>query len=249
MKIAIYTSIVGNYDDLPQPAVVDDSFDFFCFTNDYQEERKGVWTIRKIPYESDDPIRLSRFAKLMPHVVLPDYTYSVWLDANLKIQSHDFYDVISKHVESGILLGQVPHCVPWCDCIYDDMKMCIRANKVNALKVLPQYIHLKRKHFPEHYGLCENNVILRKHNESVLKRIDEEWWREYCKYTRRDQFSLMYVLWKCGLKGQPLFGNDCCARNISCVEYVRHKGNGKSNLQNLNKVVRGINKIVSWWLC
>ena len=30
-KIAIYTCIIGGYDELQQPAVVEEGFDFICF--------------------------------------------------------------------------------------------------------------------------------------------------------------------------------------------------------------------------
>ena len=31
-KIAIYTSLVGGYDNLLQPEVVDENFDYICFS-------------------------------------------------------------------------------------------------------------------------------------------------------------------------------------------------------------------------
>ena len=49
-KIAIYTCIIGGYDELQQPAVVEEGFDFICFVGPGERtaERVGVWEIREL---------------------------------------------------------------------------------------------------------------------------------------------------------------------------------------------------------
>lgn len=39
-----------------------------------------------------------------------------------------------------------------------------------------QFDILKEAGFPEHYGLGENNILYRRHNEPVLIRVMEDWW-------------------------------------------------------------------------
>ena len=68
----IYTCLTGNYDTLLQPEVVDNSFDFICFSNDFNETKIGIWEIRKIPFETNDNSRLSRYPKILSHKVLQD---------------------------------------------------------------------------------------------------------------------------------------------------------------------------------
>ena len=50
-NIAIYTCIVGGYDELQQPAVVEDGFDFICFVGMGEKtlDRIGVWGVRELP--------------------------------------------------------------------------------------------------------------------------------------------------------------------------------------------------------
>ncbi len=50
-KIAIYTCIVGAYDDLLQPRVLEPGFDFICFTGrgERTAARIGAWEIRELP--------------------------------------------------------------------------------------------------------------------------------------------------------------------------------------------------------
>lgn len=47
-------------------------------------------------------------------------------------------------------------------------------------------------------GLTENNVIYRKHKDPRCIKVMEDWWYMVENYSRRDQLSLFYVLWKNG---------------------------------------------------
>ena len=50
--------------------------------------------------------------------------------------------------------------------------------------------------FPDDKGLYEDNIIFRRHTKNVDK-VNAIWWWSIEKFTfRRDQFSLMYALWK-----------------------------------------------------
>lgn len=109
-KIVIYTSLTGGYDNLPQYEVVDPNFDYICFTNDYPAESKvGQWEIRPIPVDLKDNQRLSRYSKLMPHTVLENYEWSVWLDANLVIVNQKFYTNIFDKIKEGGLWYGIKH--------------------------------------------------------------------------------------------------------------------------------------------
>ena len=49
---------------------------------------------------------------------------------------------------------------------------------------------------PRNYGLNETNIIYRKHNSKKIKKIMTEWWNMIKNYSKRDQLSLSYILWK-----------------------------------------------------
>ncbi|MCR4859335.1 MAG: DUF616 domain-containing protein, partial [Bacteroidales bacterium] len=67
-KIAIYTCIVGGYDELQQPRVLEEGFDFICFVGRGEKtaERIGVWEIRELPESLGDPALDSRWPKMHP---------------------------------------------------------------------------------------------------------------------------------------------------------------------------------------
>ncbi|MBR2886970.1 MAG: DUF616 domain-containing protein, partial [Bacteroidales bacterium] len=187
----IYTCLTGNYDTLLQPEVVDNSFDFICFSNDFNETKIGIWEIRKIPFETNDNSRLSRYPKILSHKVLQDYEYSIYIDANIQIVGQEIYNIANQKIKEGVLIAQVPH--PFEKCIYDDIKFAFKVFKIDFQTAKIQYQHLKSEGYPKNYGLFENNLIFRKHNVDKVITIMTEWWNEYLMYSKRDQFSLMYI--------------------------------------------------------
>lgn len=218
----IYTCLVGDYDELRQPLVIDETFDYICFSNDINEKKIGVWDIYAIPFENNDKVLLSRYVKLLPHLVLKDYEWSLWLDANIQITGKEFYDVLERKIESDGKIFQVNHCLPMCDCIYEDMKFAYRNGKCGFFETLCQYRHLKKQGFPSHWGLFENNILLRIHNDPEVITISELWWEEFSHYVKRDQFSLMYVYWKLEFRPNLLLESNKCSRNVSFLNWKYH---------------------------
>lgn len=230
MRKAIYTVLVGKYDELKQPLVVDSDFDYICFSNDIATSKVGVWNIRPISFQDSNRTRVSRYPKLLPHKTLPEYDYSLYLDANIQIVDKNLYQYVNQGIEKDCLIAQVPNIFR--DCIYKDMEIAYRKGKVGLCDTRRQYNHLKQEGFPEHFGLYENNVILRKHNSKNIIAISEDWWHEYSTYTHRDQFCLMYVYWKHGFMPDLLLGEGHNARNSVCLKLIPHH-NGGSFTQNI----------------
>jgi hypothetical protein len=72
-KYVIYSALVGAYDTIFQPEVVDDRFDFVLFTYEVKEDHVGVWKIRPIVYQNADSTRVARYVKMHPEDLLPEY--------------------------------------------------------------------------------------------------------------------------------------------------------------------------------
>lgn len=248
-KKVIYTVLVGGYDNLMQPKVIDDSFDYICFTDKSSQAKLGVWEVKPIDYSDagGDNTRTSRFPKLQPHKVLAEYDYSLYMDANIQIVSGEFYEVVNKRIAEGVLIAQVPN--PFRKCIYQDIRIAYRLGKVTLSEARRQYRHLREEGFPHNYGLYENNVILRRHNAPQVVSVSDGWWAEYNTYSHRDQFSLMYVYWKQGFMPEYLFDDVHNARNTSCLRLVPHPHRGgvtdnEQMWQLYKKVCSGLRKIM-----
>ena len=103
-KCVIYTCIVGGYDPLRQPAATDPDFDFVCFVGKGEKtaDRIGVWQIRELDCGISDPALLSRYPKMHPHLLLPGYGASLWIDGNIEILDGSIYDVLRAKFSSGV---------------------------------------------------------------------------------------------------------------------------------------------------
>lgn len=220
MKRVIYTCIVGGYDVLRQPKVVDGDFDYICFSDDTSRERDGVWQIRQIPYSSEDRTRLSRYVKLLPHKVLQEYDESLWIDANITITGAGVYDAVRLASGRGSLIAQVPHLER--DCVYDEIVACYKDLRIGYGEARRVRQHLMDEGFPRHFGLMENNLIFRRHNDPAVICLSESWWEEYNAFSRRDQLSLMPVCRKTGVTPDNLLDGGKNVRNVPYLEYSRH---------------------------
>ena len=111
MKIAIYTCIIGAYDELQQPRVLEDGFDFICYVGRGEKtaERIGVWEIREIPESLGDPGLDSRWPKMHPHLLLPEYECSVWVDGNVALLDGTLYRAARIKQAAGVKYSGVTH--------------------------------------------------------------------------------------------------------------------------------------------
>lgn len=224
-KYVIYTAMVGGYDEIMQPQVVDDRFDYILFSNDIKEDRVGVWQVRPIAYTNPDNTRICRYVKTHPEELLPGYDASVWMDSNIRIMTSAVYERVIELYESGALIASMNH--PLRDCIYDEAfeVMYIRYERE---KVVVDWCHkLRKENYPKHNGLYETNVMFRKHNTSLISETNVMWWDCIEKYSKRDQLSFNYVLWKLGVKCECFLGKHKCVHNSTDFSYIEHQNIGK----------------------
>lgn len=210
-----------------QPEVVDPGFDYVCFVGKGEKtgEKEGVWQIREIGYDGDDACVLSRYPKINPHLVLPEYQYSVWIDGNVSITGEDAYSSFRSKIRSGTPYSGMKHWQR--DCAYDEGFACINARKANFFKIIQTLEFLKSENFPRHFGMYENNVIFRRHNDPSIIAFDSMWWDCFLGHVHRDQILHPYCMLKCGMDFDFLLPEPFNARNHRSFLYRDHKG-GKS---------------------
>lgn len=189
-KIVIYTAFTKGYDSLKELEVIDENCDYICFTND-KELTSDIWDIRIIDDSILDNNRIAKQFKVLPHKYLPEYKYSFWLDGTFKIKG-SIREYIYKFVNSKMLC--VVH--PERDCIYDEAqvsKIFVRYPNYTILKQIETY---EEEGMPKHFGLPVLGAIFRKHNDSEIISLMEQWWEEIIKFTNQDQLGFTYLMWK-----------------------------------------------------
>jgi len=222
VKRVLYTANVGRYDRVMQPHIVNPNFDYVLFTNDQdiKEERIGVWQIRKISYVNEDNTRIARWVKTHPHILLPEYDYSIWIDSNVNIESSEAYALFDKFFSMSVPVSCFVHLNR--DCIYDEGLQVGIYNREDFSSIIPQMLFLKKEGYPRHYGLSETNCVYRNHHINKVNKLNEEWWNMICRFSRRDQLSFCYVLWKNGIESPYLLGDKHNSRNHPYFKYSLH---------------------------
>lgn len=220
----IYTCFTGNYDSLLLQSYIDNNFDYVCFTDSsdlLSYTYFGAWKIRPLAFSELDNTRNARWHKTHPHVLFPDYSESIWIDGNINLISDYVFNEIQKR-HTNMLIPEHWHD----DCIYKEidnvMTTIVPEGGETKENVDKMAYFLKQHDFPKHYGLNETNFIYRKHNEPEIIKIMEEWWGFIRDFTKRDQLSLSYVLFKNGIKPNDIsFEN--LRKKFNAVEFVQHK--------------------------
>ena len=188
-SMVIYTAIVGDYDELHDPLFVDPGVDYICFT-DQKNISSKIWKIRSIEDEEKiDRRLLTRKYKLMPHRYLQKYNTSVWMDASMQI-TKSIKELIQRYQVSSDMLF-FPHEGT---CIYDiALGEQYREKKERLLKQMVSYYE---EGYPIDNGIIFGGFLARNHNQKSVVEAMEEWYSQVCTFSKRDQLSLPYVLWK-----------------------------------------------------
>jgi len=180
----VITSIVGDRDVLVDDQNTEGA-DFIAFT----DQSSNTWEVRK-PYDKmDTPLMNAKAPKVLIHKFV-DTDISLWIDGNIQLRVP-----VKKVVD---WLGDYDIAVfnhPGRDCVYQEIDECIRRDKGDPKKLKAQRDKYRAEGYPEHNGLAECTIILRRHNKRTAQ-FNEAWWKEICAQSHRDQISFPYIVSK-----------------------------------------------------
>src|SRR6056300_1141544 len=205
MKIAIYTSIFGGYDDLIDHQYQMDGVDYICFTD--RDLESETWKVIKSTPIYNEPNRNAKKYKILPHRYLKDYDYSIWIDGNIKVIS----DIRALCNGDSYKVYDHMQVFDKRNCIYDEAQAILNFGKINSERtpergiknwkdnpklITNQVNRYSLEGYPKNNGLATNPIIIRNHhNLDVIKNM-EDWWLEIKHNSKRDQLSFNYIAWK-----------------------------------------------------
>ena len=199
MAIVVYTCIVNNYDTpIMQPKF--DGVDYIIYSDSPKFYEN--YCDKSLPLKRNDLdyTRINRYHKIMYHKLeeLQKYKYSIYLDGNIKI-INDVRNIEFK----DFMIYRHPHR----NCVYEEAQTCIKFRKDDKEIINKQMERYTQEGMPKNYGLNCGGILFRKYDKNIIK-IMEKWWREVENGSKRDQLSLMYILWKLNFTIlMDLFGN------------------------------------------
>lgn len=170
-KIVHYTVNIGNYD----------------------APRKDINCITNIDLFHSNP-RNSRLPKILSHKYIKA-DISVYWDANHFLKPGlDYENTILDILEDYDIIAQ--KCNVGRDCVYQEIEAAkTRVSSLQEIELLTKQAEYYRSiGFPEHCKtLAGYQPLIRRHNDRI-KRFNEAWWAEICRYSYRDQCSFPVIL-------------------------------------------------------
>ncbi|GAG10197.1 unnamed protein product, partial [marine sediment metagenome] len=174
---------------------------YICFSD--QLIKCPPWKIIYIKPKFKDGRREARKFKILPHIYLKDFKYSLWVDG-----SYEILDDLSKYVKKWLGKNYIAvknHSVR--HCLYDEARFCMK-QKLDSRKLIVKQINKYfREGYPKNNGLVETGFLIRQHTEDV-KRFNERWWREVKHFSRRDQISFNYITYKLNMNCSIISKNE-----------------------------------------
>lgn len=176
--ITVFTSIVGDKDFLIEDQVMEGA-NFIAFT----DQKSKTWETIKPYNKFKDNRRNSRIQKIMPHMFF-DTEYSIWIDGNfkLKVPAKEIIDRFLK--DKDIAVWKHPDR----NCIYAEAQACYKQNKDTDEALGEQIEEYRKRGISSNGGLYAAGIIIRRHTKRI-NELNEKWWVEYTRYSKRDQIS------------------------------------------------------------
>lgn len=202
-QIVVYTCVVGDYDNVREPLYISDKCDYCVISeekkgNDSTYKWKSVYDVVPQKWWNDNT-RMNRYCKINAHEIFPEYKYSIYVDGNIIITEEmaHFFERLPKTYLA--VSGE-----SYWDSVYIEAFRCIESKRDKKEVIMKQVQDYWNQGMPDHYGAFLCNVLLREHNNPICKKLMQDWWEQLTKYSRRDQISLPYVLWKNGFTASDI---------------------------------------------
>lgn len=185
----VYTCMFGYSEHFEDIEYNDPDVDYICFTDD-PYLKSDVWQFVVVNDTSTDPARVSKRHKHLPHVYLPQYEESIYVDntVKLKVEPTEVFNRFGGH---SMVLVRHPR-----DCIYAEAAEVIRLQYDDPEIVRRQMQIYRNEGYPERNGLNACCFIVRNHRCTLMQAACNLWNKHTYDYSKRDQLSWNYCAWK-----------------------------------------------------
>ena len=160
----------------------------------------GVTMLRPDAVMAGDPGRMSRLAKLCPHLFFGGYDWVIYIDnsAALTAAPQAIVAEIERQHAGAAPAGRYLFTHERRSCAYREARLCMVKGKISRADYRRQVRHYKAAGFPEDQGLFMNTLMIQKMGDPATDAFNEQWFDHFQSYSRRDQISLPFLLWERG---------------------------------------------------
>ncbi len=195
-RIAVYTCIIGGYDELRDPDGISDKCDYYCISDEniFQNSVYKFIDINDLDIDHNlSATKKNRCVKINAHKFFSDYRYSIYFDGNVQL-SKEIIECFSRLPKTRIIARSRNNT----NSIYTEAIKRLETRRDDASVFRRQLQKYWLEGMPEDYGGVNCGILIREHNHPICRMIMEAWWKEIEEYSNRDQVSFPYVLWKYG---------------------------------------------------
>lgn len=173
-----------------------------------------------------DMTRNARMVKILSHLFIKD-EWSLWTDGDIELLKSP-EEILEKYKDRGDIVFMKHRQRA---CVYDEAD-AVWAGKRDTNKAIveEQMNTYTADGYPRRNGLFETGVVLRHHTPEVM-RFNEFWWAQNCRFSKRDQLSVNYSVWKCGIKVGLFDGHFNASEDfyihghLPNSSFLQHRGN------------------------
>ncbi|WP_368913454.1 glycosyltransferase domain-containing protein [Mixta calida] len=236
-KLVIYSVVTGGYDNIFPIKEIDELCDYYIISNE-QIDLPYPWKLIILDDNGLGNKNFNRYYKINPHVIFPNYSYSLYIDGNISLCGKLHQWSQKKLQKKGFAIFRHPERKS----IYDEGKICSYIGTDFFWVINRQMKRYKKEGFDKK-ELFEANILLRKHNEPDVINVMKCWWAEYSnkKNAKRDQLALPYVLWKMNYSVEDMGSSDARFKH-EYFEYMPHASNRHSTLN--TKIKKVVNRTI-----
>ena len=195
-KLAVYSVLTGDYDDVHEMLYKEDGVDFLLFTNNPSLKSK-TWQVVMVESDLDD-VLLSREIKMFPEKFLGSYyDMSIYVDA--KIEIYGELSELTRYLGVGKSFAVSRHGQR--NNVKEEIEACVNMKGVDKNLAQKQYERYIQEGFHDDPPLLECGCLVRRHDDRELWRLMQAWFEEFKGGIRRDQLSLMPCVSRLHFKG------------------------------------------------
>ena len=185
---AMYTVLVGDYEDLPElPFVARGKIDSFCFT-DNPELTSESWNIVLIePLFRGDNVRSQRFIKIVGHPALEAYDETLFIDVSVQLRANPA-DLLTQWLKRADI------AIPghsFRATVSDEFDQVVKQKLDGRERVTEQERHYREHFLPTLELQPLWTAIIARRNTPEVRRFNDVWAQHVLRYSRRDQLSVL----------------------------------------------------------
>ncbi|MBW2995016.1 DUF616 domain-containing protein [Candidatus Woesearchaeota archaeon] len=205
-NIVVYTAITGGRETLLENQCWGDA-DWICFSD--KKWNNSRWTVLSAYDKFKDSSRNAKIHKVLSHLFLRGYAYSIWMDGNFELIVPP-EELVNSYL-NGYDIATFLH--PKRKTVAEEVKILFSISKYKEewFEIAEQ-----EQRYKETGHLRAGGFLLRKNNTEI-EIFERAWWAEICRFSKRDQLSLSFAI-----EDSPV-GSNMIPGNIFDNKYFRRK--------------------------